>query len=300
MFIDIHCHCHDDDIPGLCRNYDGPGTRYPTPEELINILDTAGIDMAVMLSSTSPAVRYCYVTPEEVLRTCRKYPKRLIPFCNLDPHFLHNSVKSDFIPMLQVYKDAGFKGIGEYMPNIAFDDPLNMNLFRQIAEVGFPLIFHIAPKIGDHYGCYDDIGLPRLEKVLKNCPNLVMLGHSQPFWAEISKDVTSENRYDYPKGKVIAGRVVELMRNYPNLHGDLSAGSGLNAISRDLEFGAKFLEEFQDRLYFGTDICELPGEYPQVEFFKKLKNEKIISTEIYEKITWKNAARLLELNIVPA
>ncbi len=45
------------------------------------------------------------------------------------------------------------------------------------------------------------------------------------------------------------------MREHPNLHGDLSAGSGHNALARDLDYAARFLEEFQDRLYFGTDIC---------------------------------------------
>ena len=294
MFIDIHCHCHTDVIEGLGRP---DGSRFPRPKELIDALDTAGIDMAVMLSTTSPAWRYGYVTPEEVIETCRKYPERLIPFCNLDPRFLTNSPKTDFRPMLQIYKDVGFKGIGEYMANLPFDDPLNMNLFRQVGEIGFPVIFHVAPERKEYYGCYDEIGLPRLEKVLKACPDLILLGHSQAFWAEIGTNIDAESRKHYPKGKVTPGRLVELMRNYPNLHGDLSAGSGLNAISRDPQFGSQFLEEFQDRLYFGTDIAGMPAEYPQVDYFKGLKARNLISTEAYEKITWQNAVKLLELDV---
>lgn len=62
----------------------------------------------------------------------------------------------------------------------------------------------------------------------------------------------------YPGGPVIPGRrVVELMRRYPNLLGDLSAGSGLNALRRDREFGISFLNEFQDKLYFGHDFCRM-------------------------------------------
>lgn len=72
-----------------------------------------------------------------------------------------------------------------------------------------------------------------------------MLGHSQVFWSEIGADVTMQNRSGYPAGRVTPGRLVELMRDYPNLYGDLSAGSGFNAISRDLEFGCAFLEQFQ-------------------------------------------------------
>ena len=298
MFIDIHCHCHVNYIPGLVRTYGVRNTRYPTPEELMEIMDIAGIDMAVMLCMVNPETRYCYVTPDEVLATCRKYPDRLIPFCSLDPRFMNNSTKSDFMPTLQTFKEEGFKAVGEYIPNLPFDDPLNMNLFRQVAEIGFPLQFHVGPKIGECYGCYDEIGLPRLEKVLKEVPDLIFLAHSQPFWAEMGTDVTLENRNTYPTGKVTPGRVVELMRNYPNLHGDLSGGSGLNAISRDPDFGNKFLDEFQDRLYYGTDIASASKpSYPQVEYFKKLKKEGVITDEAYEKITWKNAVKLLKLDI---
>ncbi len=89
--------------------------------------------------------------------------------------------------------------------------------------------------------------------------------------------------------------MIELMRKYPNLHGDLSAGSGYNAISRDPEFGYKFMEEFQDRLCWGTDIANVPQELPIVPYFEKLKRERLISEEAYEKITWRNASRLLGL-----
>ncbi|MEI8345181.1 MAG: hypothetical protein WCG06_03820, partial [Candidatus Omnitrophota bacterium] len=48
------------------------------------------------------------------------------------------------------------------------------------------------------------------------------------------------------------GRVPQLMRKYTNLYGDLSAGSGCNALKRDRKYAVKFLNEFQDRLMFGT------------------------------------------------
>ena len=294
MLIDIHCHTCRPRPAGITRPN---GSHYPSPETLVKMLDDAGIDKAVCLSVISPEFRYTWVTPEEVLEICAQYPDRLIPFCNLDPRMLRNTAESDFRPLLQTYRDLGCKGVGEYIPNLPFDDPLNMNLFKQVEEVGLPLTFHISPKLPGHYGCYDDVGLPRLEKVMKACPKLKLFCHSQPFWAEISADVTGENRGSYPKGHVTPGRVVKLMREYPNLHGDLSAGSGFNAISRDPEFGYQFMEEFQDRLLFGTDIANVPQELPIVPYFKKLKEERLISEEAHEKITWKNADRLLGLGL---
>jgi len=88
-----------------------------------------------------------------------------------------------------------------------------------------------------------------------------------------------------------------LMRQYPNLHGDLSARSGLNALTRDPDFGYGFMEEFQDRLYFGTDIANVPQRMPIVDYFKMLKEDKPISAEAYEKIAWRNAAGLLGLAV---
>ena len=43
------------------------------------------------------------------------------------------------------------------------------------------------------------------------------------------------------------------IRKYANLYADLSARSGFNALSRDPEFAYQFIEEFHDRLFFGTD-----------------------------------------------
>lgn len=290
--IDIHVHCHKQRHAKLTR----PGGGYsPTPERLVEMLDEADIAKAVVLCSVSPECEYTLTPPEEVLDICAGYPDRLIPFCNFDPRYLTNSPQANFRPLLEAYKELGFRGVGEYVPNLPFDDPLNMNLFAQIEEAELPVTFHIAPKVGENYGCADELGLPRLERVLRTFPNLVLLGHSQPFWAEISADVTAENRAGYPTGPVTPGRVVELMRSYPNLHGDLSAGSGFNAISRDPEFGYAFLEEFQDRLYFGTDLCTDLQETPIVDYFRKLKEERLVSAEAWEKIRWRNAARLLNL-----
>ena len=294
MLVDIHVHCCRARHPLLTRPN---GSTYPTPERLIEMMDAAGITHAVMMSVVNPEVRYTLVTPEETLGIVAQYPNRIIPFFGFDPRFVGNSPASDFRPMLRAFIAMGCKGIGEYIPNLPFDDPLNMSFFAQVEEIGLPLTFHVGPRAGGCYGCIDELGLPRLEKVLRAFPKLTFLAHSQPFWAEISADLLPDQRSAYPLGKVTPGRVVELMRAYPGLHGDLSAGSGYNAISRDPEFGYGFLEEFQDRLYFGTDIANDPQELPIVDYFRKLREDRVVSEEALEKICWRNADRLLGLGL---
>jgi len=267
--------------------------RFPTPHELIETLNANGIDKSVIMSMVSPECQYCFVTSEDVINMCSIYPDRLIPFMGVDPRMFRNGPESNFRDMLEHYKDVGCKGIGEYTPNLPINNPLNMNLFRQAEEAGLPIIFHMSPQVGGIYGCYDELGLPRLESVLKAFPNLVMIGHSTVFWSEIGTDVTEQNRYGTPQGPVTSGRISVLMREYPNLHGDLSAMSGYNAISRDKEFGCKFLEEFSDRIHFGTDIAKHFQRLPLSGYLKGLCDGGLLTQDTYEKIMWRNTSELL-------
>ena len=91
------------------------------------------------------------------------------------------------------------------------------------------------------------------------------------------------------------GRFPEMLRKHRNLWGDISAGSGNNALVRDPEFGWRFMEEFQDQLLFGTDICGPGQETPQVETLNNALNGGHISRTAYEKITHLNAEKLLGL-----
>ncbi len=295
MLIDIHVHCAKPRHPKLRRPN---GSCCPDPPTLIRMMDEAGIDKACVMSTVSPECRYTLVTPEETLEMCAEYADRLIPFCNLDPRYLTNDATADFGPLLEAYVELGCKGLGEVMPNLPFDHPVCMNLFGHVQAAGLPLTFHIAPQEGGFYGFIDEAGLPGLERLLRAFPDLRFLGHSQPFWAEIGTNVIEGGqRIPYPAGAVTPGRLVDLMRTYPNLLGDLSAGSGYGAISRDPDFGDAFLEEFQDRLFWGTDICHAPQDLPIVDYFRKLKAQGRVSEEAYEKITWKNANRLLDLGL---
>ena len=66
---------------------------------------------------------------------------------------------------------------------------------------------------------------------------------------------------------------------------------------RNPEFGYAFLEEFQERPFWGTDIPNEPQKTAVVEYFPKLNSERLISDEAYGKITWRNANRLLALGV---
>jgi predicted TIM-barrel fold metal-dependent hydrolase len=138
----------------------------------------------------------------------------------------------------------------------------------------------------------DKPGLPGLEGVLNAFPKLNFIGHGPGFWASISGDVDQKGLGGYPTGTVAPGGALDrLMAKFPNLFCDLSAGSGSNAISRDLVFGKEFLIRNQDRICFGTDYLQ-PGQgVPQFQVFEE---QLELPAEVFAKIARGNALRLVE------
>ncbi|MFH2068295.1 MAG: amidohydrolase family protein [Candidatus Omnitrophota bacterium] len=289
-FIDIHAHAYRRPYPGTNGK-----PVFSTPEQLLKRYEELEIEQAILLPLVSPEV-YLPQSNEEILEITERYPDRFIPFCNIDPRAITNSPDAPLGDLLRYYRDCGCKGIGEVMPNLPFLHPLVQNLFKHVQEVGFPLIFDISDRVGNNYGLVDDPGLPQLERCLQKFPKLTILGHGPGFWAEIGKLETPADRNNYPKYPVKEeGVVPKLLRRYENLCGDLSAGSGYNALERDPKYAVGFLNEFQDKLYFGTDICAPDTTAPLVDFLLKFRAEKKISETAFRKISRENAAKLLNI-----
>lgn len=292
--IDIHAHVTA--FPEYAPPFKWGG-RFCSAEEVIKFYDELNIEKGVLLPLTSAEGQLTPMTSEAIKYTADRYPDRFLWFCNVDPRAMLNRADNDFSEILNFYKEMGAKGIGEITAQIPADDPLLDNLYSYAEELDMPVLIHIAPRLGYGYGIIDELGLPRLEKMLKKHPKLKILGHSQPFWSEISADNTNEIRNTFPQGKVIEGRVSELMREYPNLYCDLSAGSGANAMMRDPEFCYRFFEEFSDRILYGCDICGLTNthQYEFDAFLKDMMDKKAVSLDTYRKIVRDNAVKLLNL-----
>ena len=293
--IDVHSHITP--WPQYEPKYRGTELTKLGPVQIFEqYYDKLNIEKSVILPGISPESALSVISSSVCKHICESYPEKFYWFCNVDPRQLSNSSDSNLGYLLEHYKSLGAKGVGEMTCNLYTDDPMMDNLFYYCAELDLPVTIHIAPKLGGYYGIVDDLGLPRLEKMLKKHPKLKIFGHSQPFWSEIGKN-TDEIRNTYPKGKVEGGRLPELMREYPNLYCDLSAGSGANALMRDREHAAKFIEEFSDRLLYGCDIC-MPGQtfpFDFDAFLTSMRESGEISEENYCKIVRENAIRILNL-----
>lgn len=292
--IDVHIHTtvySDIDLPRF------DGDHFASPEEIRQKYAAWGIEKGVILPEVTNECSFAVQSNEDAYLIVKKYPDLFYWFCNFTPRMGNNNDKTDFSYFIEHYKKMGALGVGELSYNMFFDDPMSENLLYHCGECDMPVIIHIAPYQFGCYGIVDDLGLPRMEKVLKKYPKLRIIGHSQPFWAEISTDVTAENRNSYPTGKVTDGRLTCLLREYDNLFCDMSAGSGFNAMARDPDHACRFMEEFQDKMMFGTDVCSPRNEMELSHWLDAAFSTGCITETVYKKICRENAIRILKLNI---
>jgi hypothetical protein len=273
-------------------------------DEQIKVMDAKGIDKAIILPLNNAELSYEVQSPGEVLEICQKYPGRFIPFCNLDPRLkrvVRETQVDDFVFFLNQFKELGFKGLGEMTVRLYWDDPSVVKLLRACAEVEFPITFHSTTEDNNDYGLLDEEGLPYLEKVLQMIPDLKILAHGVMFWTHISSEPGIAGKKDYSScgtGKIkSAGRVVELLEKYPNLYGDISAGSGYKAITRDPEFSYDFIRKFEDKLVFGMDYCSPNNDMRHLEWLRESKESGCITDQAFEKITYRNINKIASIEL---
>ena len=216
MIIDFHTHVGDFRSPDQMD-------RVPvTWEQLIRRLDLEGIHRAVVLplgaSPESTQAPFLMAPNPDILsqlRAAQHYRDRVIPFGNIDPRMgglgnlteeqLENPPEIDFSWILERFLELGCVGIGEITANIALDDPRTINLCRQCGHYGLPVLFHITGPGRGVYGLFDEVGSPRLERLLQGAADTTIVGHAPGFWAEISGDAAPEDRFIYPTGAVTGG-----------------------------------------------------------------------------------------------
>jgi len=181
---------------------------------------------------------------------------------------------------------------GEWKYRMLFDDPRNIRLMRTAGELGLPVLLHLdipwRPSTEGHPS-YDPLWfggtVDNLERCIIECPDTIFIAHAPGFWREISGDA-NDAPSAYPETPIVeGGRVASLFDEYPNLHADLSANSGLNALKRDPEYALSFLEKYCERILFGRD--DYGSQH--LDFLSKLE----LSQETRANIFHRNAEKLL-------
>jgi len=220
---------------------------------------------------------------------CREFAaahKGFVRFACCDP------ARADCVDVLRMEIRAGALGIGEMKFGVEVDGPEMRRVYALADEMRVPVLLHFQHETYNKE-------LPRLEPILKAFPRVNFIGHAQSWWGAISADLVPADLY--PKGPVKPGGLTDrLLSDYPNLYGDLSAGSGANALTRDPDFTRGFLARHADRLLWGSDCDCRDGRGGGVKRGSCLGAEILAAVRRYapddaaiEKMLSGNATRLL-------
>ena len=182
---------------------------------------------------------------DTVMNLARKYPKKFFFFANELPDL------PEARPVIEKYLKAGAIGIGEQKFPVDCDSPHILKIAEIAREFDVPVLLHFEHKMYN-------FGLERFYKVLEKFPTVRFIGHAQTWWGNIDRN--HDQTVMYPKTEVVPGGITDrLLSDYPNMFGDLSAGSGLNSLLRDEDRTREFLQRHQDKLLYGSDCTDHEG-----------------------------------------
>ena len=188
------------------------------------------------------------------------------------------------------YLDLGGIIIGEQKFGLDLDSPESQILYALAAEYQVPILMHLQ------HGTYN-LGFEKLPKMLEKFPKTIFIGHAQTWWANIDKNHTDQ-KVLYPKGKVTAGGLTDrYLADYPNMFADMSAGSGLNALTRDEDHTRGFLDRHQDKILYGSDCDDRVGSGPACQGSQTIAAiRKLAPNKAAErKILYENSKKLFRL-----
>lgn len=245
---------------------------------------TMGVTTTVLL----PAGRYYGLDAqcggnESVEALTRTFPKEFVFFANELPYLKEADV------VIRGYLLRGGIGIGEQKFRVLADSAHLERVAAIARDFEVPLLLHF-------WDADYNMELPRFHKILKKFPTVNFIGHAQTWWGHIDKN--HDPRNVYPKGTVAPGGLTDqLLADYPNMFGDLSAGSGLNALKRDPEHAAVFLKRHSERLMFGSDCPDVEGRGATCTGSQILSavRQYAGSKEVERRILYGNAKRILKI-----
>jgi predicted TIM-barrel fold metal-dependent hydrolase len=259
-------------------------------------MEGCGVTQAVLLARASAF--------EQVKAVQAKYPQRFVWSVSAD------ITKPDAVETLTKAVKDGAQGLGEIKFHVEADGPELRRMYALAAELDVPILVHFQEVPHFEGEGVFSAGFKRFEAMLKAYPKTKFIGHADAFWANVSADYANEAAY--PAGPIKRGGVTDkLLGDYANLYGDLSANSGNNALSRDPEFTADFLERHQNKLVFGSDCsCQdgkgggvsqannpaaarLKGKCVAWETLTLLKRHT--KPAAFRKLTWENGRKLFKI-----
>lgn len=191
---------------------------------------------------------------------------------------------------IERYLKRGAVIIAEQKFGVECDSPEMQKIYQLAQSYRVPVLMHWQFRMYNY-------GFERFHRMLTKYPRVNFIGHAQTWWANIDKNHADQTVL-YPKGPVAPGGLTDrYLSDYPNMFGDLSAGSGLNALTRDEAFTRDFLMRHQNKLVYGSDCTDVEGTGPKCQGAQTITAiRRLAATRTIErKLLYDNAKRLFRL-----
>lgn len=197
MIIDFHTHAFPPEVKDNRQDYLGrdacfreifasPKARIVTAEEIMAHMDEAEVDVSVIVNLGWASQEICHRTNDYLLEAAARHPKRLIPFCAIQP-----TAGEAAVAELERCARGGARGIGEMRSDTQGFDLGDKELMGPIVEVAqkYHLLFltHTSEPVGHQYPGKGTIGPGTLYRFISNFPELRVIaahwGGGLPFYA---------------------------------------------------------------------------------------------------------------------
>jgi predicted TIM-barrel fold metal-dependent hydrolase len=191
---------------------------------------------------------------------------------------------------IERYLKVGGLLIAEQKFGVECDSKEMQAIYALASEYHVPVLMHWQFQMYNY-------GLERFHKMLEKYPKVNFLGHAQTWWANIDRN-NQDQSVMYPKGPVTAGGLTDrYLSDYPNMFGDLSAGSGLNALTRDEDFARDFLTRHQEKLIYGSDCSDHVGSGSACQGSQTIAAIRRLSPNkaVQRKLLYGNAKKMFRL-----
>lgn len=279
--IDIHQHVNYSDRPN---------------EILLNHQRSMGITMSILLPAGTPCERpsthngksnglaaKCFGN-EACCQFAKAHPREFRFAANEVPDLDGATAE------IEKYLKRGAVMIAESKFGVECDAPAMQRIYALAQEYRVPVLMHWQFKMYN-------LGFERFYKMLEKFPRVDFIGHAQTWWANVDKNHADQSVL-YPKGPITPGGLTErYLADYPNMFGDLSAGSGLNALTRDPSFTPGFFARHQDKLLYGSDCNDLEGQGEKCQGAQTIAAVRKFapSQKIERKLLYANARKLIRI-----
>lgn len=236
-------------------------------EEVVANLDRLGVNIGVITGRDAETTYGFPANNQSVLEFCKKYPDRFVGFWGIDPHKKMNAVYE----IVKVVEEYGMKGIAidPYLAHIPACEARFYPLYAKCCELNIPVFITMAPPPQVSGALMDYCDPRQVDQVARDFPELTL--------------IMSHGGYPFVNEAIYA-----CLRN-ANVYMDFSEYE--RAPMKDV-FVDAMKGIIQDKVVFAS-------AHPFIELEDALQayKEFDLSTEVREKVMYKNAARILKLDI---